>query len=70
MRPWQFGRYDHDPGGLGDSPGLMSSLLPVTLPYVLIPETTLLEDRNHIKALQTRSPPVNCLKTLDPARKI
>ena len=54
MRPWQFGRYDREPRGLGDSPGLMSSLLPVTLPYVLIPETTLLEDRNHIKGLQTR----------------
>ena len=54
MRPWQFGRYDREPGGLGDSPGLMSSLLPMAVPYVLIPETTLLDDRNHIKALQTR----------------
>ncbi len=32
----------------------MKSILPLTVPYVLIPETTLLEDRNHIKGLQTR----------------
>ncbi len=53
-RPWQFGRYDREPGVLGGTRGSATSLLPVQLPYALTPETTLLQDRNHIKALESR----------------
>ena len=35
-------------------PSSAKSLLPLNLPYVLTPETTVLEDRNQIKALETR----------------
>ena len=54
MRPWQFGRYDREPGPGGGFQSAAKSLLPVGLPYVLTPETTILEDRNQIKSLQTR----------------
>ncbi len=54
LRPWQFGRYDREPGVPEGFRGSMKSILPLTLPSVLIPETTLFEDRNHIKGLQTR----------------
>jgi tetratricopeptide (TPR) repeat protein len=53
-RPWQFGRYDRESGVLGGSRGSAPSLLPITLPYALTPETTVFQDRNHIKALDTR----------------
>ncbi|MGQ9920467.1 MAG: tetratricopeptide repeat protein [Desulfobacca sp.] len=54
LRPWQFGRYDRDPAVLGGSRGSSRSLLPVRLPYVLTPETTILRDSNRLKALETR----------------
>jgi tetratricopeptide (TPR) repeat protein len=54
LRPWQFGRFDREPGVLGNSRGYAGSLLPVGLPYVLTPETTLFQDKNHLKALETR----------------
>ena len=54
MRPWQFGRYDREPGVLGGSRGSARSLLPVDFPNALIPETTLLQDRNRIKAVEAR----------------
>ncbi len=53
-RPWQFGRYDREPGILGGTRGYPTSLLPVKLPYALIPETTLFRDRNQISALESR----------------
>lgn len=54
LRPWQFGRYDRDPGVLGGSRGYSRSLLPLQLPYALTPETTVVKDRNDIEGLETR----------------
>ena len=54
LRPWQFSRYDREPGVISSSQGSSRSLLPMALPYALIPETTLFQDHNHIKALEAR----------------
>lgn len=54
LRPWQFGRYDRDPGVLDGSRGYPRSLLPIRLPYALTPETTVVKDRNGIEGLETR----------------
>ncbi len=53
-RPWQFGRYDRDPGVLAGYGGRPRSLLPFPWPYALTPETTLLEDRNRLKAVEIK----------------
>jgi len=53
-RPWQFGRLDREPGILGGSRGYARSLSPVDFPWALVPETTLFQDKNHLKALETR----------------
>ncbi len=53
-RPWQFGRFDREPGVLNGSRSFPAALLPVELPSALIPETTLLRDRNRLKALELR----------------
>ena len=54
LRPWQFGRYDREPGILGGSRPYARSLLPFALPSVLIPETTMVEDHNRLRAVETR----------------
>ncbi len=54
LRPWQFGREDRDPGMGGRSQASFRSLLPVSLPSALIPETSILRDRSRVEALQTR----------------
>ena len=54
LRPWQFGRYDRDPGVLSGSRGFPRSRLPIQLPYALTPETTVVKDHSGMEALETR----------------
>ncbi|WP_449245501.1 tetratricopeptide repeat protein [Desulfobacca acetoxidans] len=54
-RPWQFGRYDREPGVLGGSRSYPKSLLPVDFPYALIPEVSWLPgDRNRLRGVDVR----------------
>ena len=54
LRPWQFGRYDREPGTLGGSRTSARAVLPFQLPLALTPETTVFQDRNGLESLETR----------------
>lgn len=50
-RPWQFSRYDRDPGLFQGRRGYPRQLTALKLPWALTPETALLQDRSRIRAL-------------------
>jgi tetratricopeptide (TPR) repeat protein len=54
LHPWQFSRFDRAYGVMSSSQGSSRSPLPIAFPYALIPETTLFQDHNQIKALEAR----------------
>lgn len=52
QRPWQFGRYDREPGYIIGRRGYPRALLPLSLPRALTPETALSQDRSRVEAAE------------------